>query len=412
MKQYIFLFLYAIINLKMVTSHKILAIYPYNHYNGFYKFHNIILTMVSDNNIITLLNPYEEGIRNNISYIKTNTIYEPKFFNKTLKDVEYKNLFEETEKTLENVYRDEKINFYLENIKNYDILLTEKTKLYHYIFTPYAEKNKIPILYTRHFYDVTLFPFNIVKNVIDNLNKKFNREKLNNLSSYDDKRLILINTDKTIYTENKSPYHIEIGGINCVHNDSLINKYKYLENEKIILVNLVSINREEEQSDFTKILFNVLNKYFNQYKIIVSVSKNKNIVYVSKNIEFINDLNVNELLSLNNTLLYISNSDIFSIYESIVYKVPLLVFPISGHNYKNANIVVNKNLGLKMDTFNISNNELVENINILLNMNLYTKTITKISEEFKNSKQNNYKNIITFWIDYIIKYNPSSWLLN
>lgn len=67
------------------------------------------------------------------------------------------------------------------------------------------------------------------------------------------------------------------------------------------------------------------------------------------------------------TVLFISHCEIFSVYESIHYGVPILGIPVLYDQFTNAAITEHLGIGLKIDYENITEELLLSSINKILN---------------------------------------------
>lgn len=416
--------------LNIVNSYNILALYTLKIKSHF-TFSNNIIKSISDGHNITMINPFINGTKQNINYIYfENILLSEK--NITNKKVYIDKFVEKENNILYSLFSNKTIlNIIFNN--TYDLILTEKTERLYVMFLPFIKILNIPMILTKsgedknyindndirndflYFYPKLFFSSNWINiNITNGLNfsdyldfSNYTRYEPGFIIEKKYNYLTFINTHKSIYTEIKSPYHIEIGGINILNYtlDKLnYNLNNFIEESKyeVILFSMgSSVNETTISHEFLKIIF----KTFSQIKQSVIFKFNSILLpnyNISNNVLVMNWVPQKELLNHEKVKGFITHGGISSMYEGIFFKVPMIVFPIYLDQFKNSEIIQQKEIGIKLDSTNFTEIDLYNSINDILYTDKFQKNINILSKLF-TTRQTSIKEDINFNINYIIK---------
>ncbi|KAF2366601.1 UDP-glucuronosyl/UDP-glucosyltransferase [Trinorchestia longiramus] len=110
-----------------------------------------------------------------------------------------------------------------------------------------------------------------------------------------------------------------------------------------------------------------------------------------------------DILGHPKTRIFITQGGVMSIQELQYHGVPALVVPIVFDQYSNAVKVVRKNLGLQLDWYTVTADQIVESINTLVNDSSYAERLRKLSAVLQDQKETPAERAV-WWIEYVIRH--------
>jgi glucuronosyltransferase len=126
-------------------------------------------------------------------------------------------------------------------------------------------------------------------------------------------------------------------------------------------------------------------------------------VQVPKNVKLMSWLPQNDILGDNRTRLFITHCGSKSQYEALYHGVPMLGFPLFSEQAWNCERVRRKGFALSMDILNFSVTELHDSIRELLDNPVYSRTVKKMSQIFRDQPMTGCEKA-AFWIEHVMKY--------
>ncbi|XP_066262229.1 UDP-glycosyltransferase UGT5-like [Euwallacea similis] len=113
-----------------------------------------------------------------------------------------------------------------------------------------------------------------------------------------------------------------------------------------------------------------------------------------------------EVLGHVHTKLIITTGGSLSIQEAIYHGVPVLGIPIYDEHHKNIQFIVDRNLGLKLDYHNLTEENIYEAINTLLQNPIYLENMDQFAKKFRDQPQNPLQKAL-YWVEYVLRHNAT-----
>ena len=144
---------------------------------------------------------------------------------------------------------------------------------------------------------------------------------------------------------------------------------------------------------------------FKQLKQVV-IMRNKGAtgqVEIPSNVHLMSWLPQNDLLGHKNTVLFITHCGNNGQHEAAYHGVPMLGLPVFGEQADNANRVVKRNMGLRMNLNSLTVEELLENISEVLHNPVYRDNTRRLSKILKDRFMNP-REEAAYWIEHVAKF--------
>ncbi|XP_074660368.1 2-hydroxyacylsphingosine 1-beta-galactosyltransferase-like [Tubulanus polymorphus] len=125
-------------------------------------------------------------------------------------------------------------------------------------------------------------------------------------------------------------------------------------------------------------------------------------VTIPSNVKIVDWIPQNDVLAHRNVRLFITHCGNNGQSEALYHGVPMLGLPLFGDQMYNAERVVVKGYGLKLDTEKFTSDDLQSAIHELLNNSNFTRNIGKASAIFKSRPHP--RDQAAYWIDHVMKY--------
>ncbi|ODM87568.1 UDP-glucuronosyltransferase 1-9 [Orchesella cincta] len=104
--------------------------------------------------------------------------------------------------------------------------------------------------------------------------------------------------------------------------------------------------------------------------------------------------------------MYITHGGVGGIYESILSKVPMICFPIFAEQEFNANTMVEKGYGIKLELISLKEEEVTDAVAKILSDSSYKKNVEKVSKMFTDRPISPLDTAV-WWIEFLLR-NPDS----
>lgn len=167
------------------------------------------------------------------------------------------------------------------------------------------------------------------------------------------------------------------------------------------------------------VTFGSMASYFPEpvvFKFLEAFGKLKQIVFaklritegvaVPKNVHVFQWLPQNDILSHQQTRLFITHCGSNGQHEALYHGVPMLGFPLFADQPANCKRACDKGFGLQMNIYNFTSAELFDNIQEILNNNTYRDTIKHSSATLRDEPLFGPKKA-AHWIEHVIKYGSA-----
>ncbi|CAL8137624.1 unnamed protein product [Orchesella dallaii] len=104
--------------------------------------------------------------------------------------------------------------------------------------------------------------------------------------------------------------------------------------------------------------------------------------------------------------MYITHGGLGGIYESILSKVPMICFPIFAEQEYNANAMVQKGYGIKLELIGLKEDELTDAVSKILNDDSYKKSVVRVARLFTDRPMSPLDTAV-WWVEFLLR-NPDS----
>lgn len=168
----------------------------------------------------------------------------------------------------------------------------------------------------------------------------------------------------------------------ALYNDIEKNTEEFIKNKKLIYVSTGSQISAPEEFYNT-----IINTYADsEYEVVISCKyadeeRLKDII--PKNIKIYSFVDQNKILE--KASLFITHGGYNSVYESIFYNVPMLVYPLSNDQPLNANIVHDTGIGVNLKKFNFNSSNLKKLTKEIIDNEDIKHNLKIIKNDFYNS---------------------------
>ncbi len=132
---------------------------------------------------------------------------------------------------------------------------------------------------------------------------------------------------------------------------------------------------------------------------------------LSKNIKIIpwfpkNEFSFNDILGHSSAKVFVTHGGLNGFQESVYHGVPMVVIPMAGEQYRQANLVQYKELGVAVEWKSINaNDKVLQNaINKVLNNKVYEENTKRLSTIMKDRKQSPSQEGAD-WIEYALRHD-------
>ncbi|XP_066142819.1 UDP-glycosyltransferase UGT5-like [Euwallacea fornicatus] len=113
-----------------------------------------------------------------------------------------------------------------------------------------------------------------------------------------------------------------------------------------------------------------------------------------------------EVLGHKHTKLIITTGGSLTIQEAIYHGVPVLGIPIYNEHQKNIQFIVDKNLGLKLDYHNLTEENIYDALNTILQNPIYLENMDQFAKKFRDQPQNPLLKAL-YWVEYVLRHNAT-----
>ena len=130
---------------------------------------------------------------------------------------------------------------------------------------------------------------------------------------------------------------------------------------------------------------------------------------LSKNIRIIpwfpkNEFSFNDILGHSSVKVFVTHGGMKGFQESVYHGVPMVVIPMLGEHYRQANLVEYKELGVAVEWKSINDKVLQNAINKVLNNKVYEENTKRLSTIMKDRKQSPSQEGAD-WIEYALRHD-------
>lgn len=147
-------------------------------------------------------------------------------------------------------------------------------------------------------------------------------------------------------------------------------------------------------------------KYFPECTIIWTYDKNcteLEFKFPASNVQCKSWWPQSSILKSNRTKLFITHGGKGSIVESQLYGIPMLGIPFFGDQIANVDKMVKKKFGLKLHLENITRENVVKSLHLLLNCDNYRENIQSFSKLYHDRPMSS-ENLAIYWLEYVLRH--------
>lgn len=200
-----------------------------------------------------------------------------------------------------------------------------------------------------------------------------------------------------------------IGGLTARPVENLQGITRFIsaaKNKPLVLVTFGTLfgrmkHMEEDDLDNLLKAFERLSSYHFVWSLDKTNWKRK----LPDNVQIFSQLPQNDLLGLNQTVLFISHCGINSIFEAIYHAVPILALPLHGDQFRNAAKVHGRGLGISLDyRKGFTDDHIVFAVESIVENFRYKDNMQRLSEIFKAAPMKP-EDVLKNWINYTLNTN-------
>ncbi|KAL1513968.1 hypothetical protein ABEB36_003302 [Hypothenemus hampei] len=114
----------------------------------------------------------------------------------------------------------------------------------------------------------------------------------------------------------------------------------------------------------------------------------------------------NDVLGHVHTKLLITTGSTLSIQEAIYHGVAVIGLPIYDEHHKNIQFILDRNLGLKLDFNNLTEENIYETVNRILKNPIYLENMEKYAWKFRDQPQSALVKAV-YWVEYVLRHNAT-----
>nr|XP_031829089.1 UDP-glucuronosyltransferase 1-6-like isoform X1 [Nomia melanderi]XP_031829091.1 UDP-glucuronosyltransferase 1-6-like isoform X1 [Nomia melanderi]XP_031829092.1 UDP-glucuronosyltransferase 1-6-like isoform X1 [Nomia melanderi] len=113
------------------------------------------------------------------------------------------------------------------------------------------------------------------------------------------------------------------------------------------------------------------------------------------------------VLKHKNTRAFITHGGLMGVQEAVYYGVPMIGIPIFADQMKNINIFVQKNMAIRINLDDLTEQSMDSALNAILHDSKYKESARRQSELFRDRPMSA-MDTATYWIEYVIRNGPDS----
>ncbi|KAK7574042.1 hypothetical protein V9T40_011233 [Parthenolecanium corni] len=331
---------------------------------------------------------------------------------------------------------------------NFDIMFVEMLPLFQ-CFLPLAKKSGIPVIGTMSLCSFmgpdlilgnprnpSILPamssvvhtemsfYERIENVIEEvkmkvfyfIEKQFKEKLFKELSSNQDLfnyaiSLLFVNNHESILPTAQMPNTINIGGIQV--KSALLQPLPeplkiFIEGAEngVILFSLGSVTTTD--SIEPEVLTALIRTFANITQRVIWKFSGQ-IDGLSKNVLLMDWIPQKEILAHENVKAFISHVGISSMYEAIYFGKPMIMMPVFCDQPGNAGLLMSLGVGKYLNFVKVTETELSEALNEVVNNSTYRENMKKLSHIFKDEPISPSEKVL-FWTEYVLKHNGTTHL--
>lgn len=204
----------------------------------------------------------------------------------------------------------------------------------------------------------------------------------------------------------KVPALIEVGGIRIKHKLSqLPEDLEIWMNKNPNGVIYFSLGTAVETNELPELQLNAIIRTFGNLKqnIIWKTAAKNFSIKLPENIKTWEWLPQGDILAQKNLKLFITHGGLGSILEARYHGVPIVGIPVFGDQMANIEMATTEGWGIAIELKNLTQENLSDAVNKILNDNSYFNQIQYLSELYKDRLIDPLDTAI-FWIEYVIRH--------
>lgn len=116
-----------------------------------------------------------------------------------------------------------------------------------------------------------------------------------------------------------------------------------------------------------------------------------------------------DILAHPKVVLFISHGGMFGNFEAVNYGIQMLVIPIIGDQFRNAELIENAGYGKHLSFHDVTHESLYGTLNEMLNDNKYANRAKEISAIFTDNIVHPMDEFV-WWIEHVIKFRGAKYL--
>nr|XP_008196344.1 PREDICTED: UDP-glucuronosyltransferase 2B9-like [Tribolium castaneum] len=222
--------------------------------------------------------------------------------------------------------------------------------------------------------------------------------------------LMLINYNPVFnYVEALPPNMIPVGGLHIQPKRLPDDLKKILDNAKFGAI-LFSLGSNVRSKELGPERIQAIIKTFSKLKqTVIWKFENDKLEGIPANVHIRKWVPQNDILGHPNTILFISHGGLLSSHEIMYNGVPVIGIPFFLDQLQNVDTFIAKGVGEKLSFFEITEHNLFQVIQKVLNNNTYMENAKKWSALYKH-QMNKPLDVAIFWIEYILKFKTAEHL--
>ncbi|KAL9924641.1 UDP-glycosyltransferase family 301 member D1 isoform 2-T2 [Glossina fuscipes fuscipes] len=217
--------------------------------------------------------------------------------------------------------------------------------------------------------------------------------------------LMLINSHRSVDLPRPSmPGLIDVGGAHIMPARPLPTKLQNFLDDASQGVVYFSLGSYMKSTDMPAERTATILQAFSQLKQkVLWKYENDTIGSLPSNIMIQKWLPQNDILAHRNVKIFITHGGIFGIQEGIHWGIPMLCIPLYGDQHRNSIKAVRGGYARSLVFSQMSSEDLVNNINLLINDPQYKRKAVEVSKKFRDNPIHPLKEA-SYWIEYIVRH--------